>query len=224
VAVRVDPIASRWHPKPGGGLRRMALLSERDHRAWSDLGQRVAGTIDAQLSDGVVAHRTRADGRWWTLEPAGAALRRARALVAGALAPVALRTDVTAFYPSVTPGLLFGSLQRLSVDAHDAATAADLLEGWGTEGYPGLPVGPPASAVLANAVLAPVDDALPPSGWLRWVDDYLVFLASERAAGVAVERIDHALDALGLSRSDQKTALVEGARLRWPGGRGSALD
>jgi hypothetical protein len=224
VAVRIDPIASRWHPKPGGGLRRMALLSGRDHRAWADLGRRVAGTIDAQLSDRVVAHRTRADGPSWTLESVGAALRRARGLVAGARAPVTLRTDVTAFYPSVTPGLLFGSLRRLSVDTHDASIAADLMEGWGSEGYPGLPVGPPTSAILANAVLAPVDDLLPPSGWLRWVDDYLVTLASERVAWVALERIDHALEALGLSRSDQKTALVEGARLRWPGGRGSALD
>jgi hypothetical protein len=223
VAVRVDPIASRWRPRPGGGLRRMALLSERDHRAWSDLGRRIAGTVEAQLSDRVMAHRARAHGPAWSLEPIGEALRRARVAAAGAQVRVALRTDVTAFYPSVAPGLLFRSLRRLSVAPDDASTAADLLEAWGSEGYPGLPIGPPASAVLANAVLAPVDDILPQFGWLRWVDDYLVTVASERAAPVVLDRIDHALEELGLSRSSAKTTLVEGGRPRWPGGQGSTL-
>jgi hypothetical protein len=97
------------------------------------------------------------------------------------------------------------------------------VEGWGGEGYAGLPIGPPGSAVLANAVLAPVDRALADVPYLRWVDDYLIGAESERTAVEILERIDDQLERLDLQRSAAKTSVfVGGQELTWPG-RASAL-
>ena len=92
-----------------------------------------------------------------------------------------------------------------------------MLEGWGSSGYEGLPIGPPGSAVLAEAVLAEVDDALRPLPFLRWADDYLISVPSERAAGEALERLDAALARVGLRRSRPKTAVAAASGFRWLG-------
>jgi hypothetical protein len=132
--------------------------------------------------------------------------------------PVIVRTDVAAFYPSVRPAVLFDALRRLGVPAGVAGTAADLLEGWGSEGYAGLPIGPPASAVMANVVLASVDASLGARPFLRWVDDYLVSVPSARIAGEVLDRVHIALDRMGLRPAPSKTALLDaGPALRWLG-------
>lgn len=194
----------------------MARLSEPDTARWHALAGRVAGLVERSLSPRVVANRALGGGRGWSLEPVGPALRRARRLARAALGgSMLLRTDVAAFYPSVTPGVVFASLRRAGADRGDAGEAAGLLQGWRSDGYPGLPVGPPASAVLANAVLTPVDDALAPYWFLRWVDDYLIRVPSGRTTEV-VERLDVALDRVGLARSEPKTLVTEGGVV-WAG-------
>jgi reverse transcriptase-like protein len=210
VAHRVDPIVARWQPKPFGGPRRMALLSERDADAWHRLTGRIAEIIEPRLGPRILANRVPAPGPHWSLQPVGSELRRARRARARMHASVAVRTDVAAYYASVTPPALFRALRRLEVLAEDAGTAADMLDGWGSEGYPGLPIGPPGSAVLGNAVLAAVDADLEPDRYLRWVDDYLITVSSERHAMLAVERLDAALGRLGLLRSVAKTAVFDG--------------
>jgi hypothetical protein len=125
---------------------------------------------------------------------------------------------VTEFYPSVSPAVLFSALSRLGVRRDVAGTAADLLEGWGSEGTPGLPIGPAGSAVLANAVLASADAAIGSHPFLRWVDDYLVGVRSEAVAAEVLDRLQVTLDRLGLRLAPSKTVVLEaGAGLRWLG-------
>jgi hypothetical protein len=143
------------------------------------------------------------------------ARRAAAALARGSRAVV--RTDVRAFYPSVTPSVAFRALVALNVETPVASRAAEMLEGWGSEGYAGLPIGPPGSAVIANAILAPVDAALK-SPYLRWVDDYLVGVERERGVPAVLDRLDSALEDVGLERSVPKTAIMPGGIvLPWPG-------
>jgi hypothetical protein len=196
----------------------MAILSERDAGAWRALAARVAGTIEDRLDPRVLANRAGVPGVAGPVEPVWPALSRARRLGARLPGPFRLRTDVAAFYPSITPTTLFRCLRRFGVAPHEARSAADMLEGWGSEGYPGLPIGPPLSAIVANAVLAPVDERLPDVRWFRWVDDYLFAPPSERDASRILDRIDQALDEIGLRRSETKTILVAGPSSRWPGG------
>lgn len=190
----------------------MAILSDHDDAVWHRLAGRIAAAVEPRLGSEVLANRAQAVAGDWSLRPVLPALRRAGPAV-GALTrrgPLLVRTDVAAFYPSVTPSALFRALRGEAVGAGDAGAAADLLEGWGSEGYPGLPVGPPGSALLANAVLAGVDRSLP-FPFLRWVDDYLIAVPSELAAAEAIQRLDEALDRADLRRSEPKTLLLQGA-------------
>jgi hypothetical protein len=212
--IRPDPIDPYLLTTPSGSVRRMARLSEPDARRWAELGRRVATSVEPRLDPRVLANRAGSAGP----EPVGPSLRRAR-LAAGLLAvrtSVVIRTDVASFYPSVLPPTVARALAELGCDRDDVREAAAMLEGWGSEGYAGLPIGPPASAVLGNAVLTSADRALGALSWLRWVDDYLIAAPSEGAGGHALERLDQALDALGLRRHRGKT-VVGGVGPAWLG-------
>ena len=211
MAARVEPIRTYRIPKRGGGERLMADLGPVDASRWRRLGERIAATVGPTLPPNVLANRTPDDLRGRSLR---VELRRARtaASALGRAAPLVLRTDVAACYPSITPEVVARGLRHVDVDRADAGFAADLLEGWGSEGYAGLPIGPPASAVIANAILVLVDRALHDVTFLRWVDDYLVSVRSERDAGEVVDRLDTKLASIGLRRSIAKTELMEGGR------------
>ena len=129
-----------------------------------------------------------------------------------------VHADVASFYPSVTPAVLASAVTEAGGDPADARLGADLLEGWGSEGYLGLPIGPPGSAILANAVLRPVDRAMDGRPFLRWVDDYLIACSDERDAARALDGIDETLDRMALRRAVAKTRMEE-PRLsfRWLG-------
>jgi RNA-directed DNA polymerase len=216
--VRTDPVRSWLEPKPAGGYRRMAGLSGRDAAAWDAVAGRVAEVLEPRLDRRVLASRAVVHAGGWRPVDLGPSLRRARRRarqLTGAARFVVL-TDVAAFYPSVTPVALHGTLRRMA--PAEASLAAAMAESWASEGYAGLPIGPPGSAVLANAVLDPVDRALAGVPFLRWVDDYLIGAGSERAAFRILERIDEALAPLGLRRAEAKTAVLDGGEAqRWPG-------
>lgn len=194
----------------------MAILTPRDTRAWHRLAGRVAEAIEPGLGAQVLANRVRSPGPVWTLEPVGSALARARRFAARMPPGIIVRTDVAAFYPSVTPTVLYTTLGRIGAATEDARAAANMLDGWGSKGHPGLPIGPSGSAVLANAVLAEVDAALEGVAFLRWVDDYLIALRTESGVSRLLQRLDEALDNLGLLRSQPKTQVTDQSA-SWPG-------
>ena len=193
----------------------MARLSQRDARTWHRLAARIEEAIDPRLSPRVLANR----GVLRTgPSPVGPLLRRARSAARGLGASYAgvLRTDVRSFYASVTPSVAFRCLVDLDVEPQVASRTADMLDGWGSEGYAGLPIGPPGSAVIANAVLASVDAEL--DSFIRWVDDYVITLRNERDLPRILERLDETLARIGLERSEPKTEVEgRGSSLVWPG-------
>jgi hypothetical protein len=199
----------------------MARLSYPDSTRWQALAGRVTRVLEPRLSDQVRGNRATVDRRGWSLRSLRPSLGQARLRAArlASRASLLVRTDVASFYPSVTPGVLAASLRRVGTESADARLAADLVDGWGSDGYAGLPIGPPGSAVLANAVLRPVDGALRDLPFLRWVDDYLIGCRTEREARWALDLLDETLAGLGLRRSRAKTR-VEADRpgIRWPGG------
>jgi reverse transcriptase-like protein len=215
----LDPIEVEVRPRPGGPPRRMARLSERDARAWHDLGGRLATAMEPLLGPEVVSNRAVPAGTGWRLESVETSFRRLRTMLraarrAGPDGPLLLFTDVEDFFPSVTPDAVARSLSAAGAPARDAAEAARMLDVWASFGYRGLPIGPPASGVVANAVLRTVDDAVG-TRFLRWVDDYVALIATEREAAEVLERIDEALARLGLSRSARKTRI--GTAPNWLG-------
>ena len=187
----------------------MAILSDRDAARWHRLAGAVAAIVEPRLSSSVLANRAVGPGPSWRLAPFRPALAQARRLARALPGPVILRTDVAEFYPSVRPAVLFDALGRLGVPAEVAWAVADLVEGWGSEGSFGLPIGPPGSAVMANAVLASADGALARRPFLRWVDDYLVSTPGGRGAEDALDRLHDALGRLGLRLAQSKTGFLE---------------
>ena len=201
----------------------MARLADRDAPRWAALGGRVARAVEPRLDPRVLGNRAEVLGTRWRLAPVGPALGRARraARMLAASSPLILRTDVTAFYPSIEPSVAHDAVLAVA-GREDARPASGMLEGWESEGYAGLPIGPEASAVLANAVLRPADEDLAGLPFLRWVDDYLIGVRSEREAADALDRLDTVLATLGLCRSAAKTGLVEGGRgFGWLGTSGA---
>jgi hypothetical protein len=202
----------------------MAALSRRDHARWSDLAGRVARAVEPTLGARVLSNRAALGRQRWRPAPLRPALRWARTAAArlDRRWPVLVKTDVSSFYPSVDSSALFRALVESGVEAAVASTTADMVDGWGSEGHAGLPIGPPGSAIMANAVLSPVDAALKETPFLRWVDDYLFGVRSDRHAAQLVDRLDEALDRLGLRRSPSKTKTIAGCSgITWPGGGGS---
>jgi Reverse transcriptase (RNA-dependent DNA polymerase) len=205
---RPDPVRSFLGPKPRGGWRRFAILSHRDERTWDALAGRVARILEPRLHPGVAANRTVAASGGWRLESTGAALRRARTVAPGH--GLVVRTDIEEFYGSITPAILARALADVGVPPEASSLAGDMIEGWGQSGYRGLPIGPAGSAVLANAVLTGVDHALSTLRFVRWVDDYVISVPSERAAADVLDRLDVSFARLGLRRSVRKTEVLEG--------------
>ena len=105
------------------------------------------------------------DGRAW-LAPYRTARRRFhqeyRALAAALLVG---RADVRECFPSISGRAVERALLRLGCHPSHVVPVRRLLDRFIERGIPGLPVGPPASAVLAKAVLAEADRAL--GGHLR---------------------------------------------------------
>ncbi len=213
---RIDPVGISWRAKPGGGRRRMSRLSSRDARTWDEVAGRVARALEPRLDPRVLADRAMISAVGWNLRGIREALDLARDRGGGFLGLV-LHTDVEDFYGSVSPTVAV----RACLDAGAASTDADLvgemLEGWTAHGHQGLPIGPAGSAVVANAVLLPVDACLGARPWLRWVDDYRISVASEWDATCLLDRLDAALGAVRLRRSIPKTLLAPAADLPWPG-------
>jgi hypothetical protein len=197
----------------------MARLSERDANAWRALGGRVATVLEPRLGPEVVANRALISGGRWGLEALAASFRRLEGRLGASRRPAGagasfLSTDVEDFFPSVGPRTVARALLAAGVSAEDAKRAVTMLEGWAALGYRGLPIGPPASAVVANAVLRSVDQAVG-APFARWVDDYVVRLDTEHRATEVLERMDEALDRLGLKRSLPKTRV--GLQPGWAG-------
>ncbi|MGH2678298.1 MAG: RNA-directed DNA polymerase [Actinomycetota bacterium] len=201
------------------------MLTGRDAGRWRQVGQRVAGVLEPILGRRVLAGRSVRSGGEWRREALGPALRRAHVAAEQLMAGSSLivRADVRDFYPSIDPSTLYRCLRRVGLPAEDANTASGILEAWGSDGYPGLPVGPPASAVLSNAILVPIDEALSDGPWLRWCDDLLIGVRSVADADQVLDRLDLELAGLGLERSGPKTHVLEGTAVRWPGPAGSVL-
>jgi hypothetical protein len=195
-----------------GGVRLLTLLGPAAREEYLALVAPVAPAIESALSDRVVAHRVarceadppRLRLRALRIERRAFALRL-RDLSAGA-STIAI-ADVRRCYASISPSTVERVLGELGVgSAREVGAFLSRLE---RAGGRGLPVGPEASAVLANAVLARADEALRAAGvaHLRWVDDVVIAAAGPRDAGRAIAVLAEAVGGLGLRLNERKTRI-----------------
>ena len=191
--------------RPGGGHRFLVNLEGPDARAYDRAVAGLTPRIERSLGPGVYANRAVGRGTIATarLEPWRPAWRRWRRGHRAASVTPLLRMDVMGFYGSVGERTL-----RRALGA-DADGVLDVLHALWDEGVSGLPVGPEPSAILANAVLASVDTAIRDAGVvaMRWVDDWVVPVASRRAAGRTLVAVERGLRELGLELNLAKTSV-----------------
>jgi hypothetical protein len=210
VTVRRIGFASVRH---AGGVRVLTVLEPVVRDEYLALVAPAVPSIESALSDRVVAHRVdhcRADPpalrlRPWRLERRAFALRL-RDLAARA--PTLAIADVRRCYPSIAPSTVDRALADLGIaSAREVGAFLAKLERVGGRG---LPVGPEASAVLANAVLARADEALRSAGvdHLRWVDDVVLAADGRTEARRALALLAEAVGRLGLRLNEAKTRIV----------------
>lgn len=228
----------RWEcvPKPSGGWRGIVRLDPRDDLGYAAAVARVAPagerTRPAESRAGRVTGwdaRTGIVFESWTV-----ARRRWRRDIGRLLSTsdIVVMTDVRDCYRSITSGAVVEALREGGVRAGECAGVEAWLTAFAEAGVRGLPVGPAASAVLAEAVLARGDLALWASGvaHVRWVDDVVIFADGRRTATRGLDALRRAWARAGLEAHDGKTVIVDraeaAARLGSVGsrlGKGSTL-
>lgn len=116
--------------------------------------------------------------------------------------------DIVDFYPRIYQHRLENALTDMTGLGEEVAVLAKMLNFWSGKSSYGIPTGPVASALFAEAVLHEVDDFLVSRRvrFVRWVDDYRIFGASEseclRALFLLGERLQQTQ---GLSLNMAKT-------------------
>lgn len=200
---RFEPI-----PKPGGGVRWLTRLDPASEAAYREAVRPLAGRIERSLGPEVVANRTRPVPGGWRLaswRPARAAWGRAirAALDASGRGAALAVADVRDCYGSITAETVE------TVLGPEAARAADVLRRLREAGVRGLPVGPDPSAMLANGILAALDEALRISEvrHVRWVDDLVLWgEACEVRRALSALRVRAAT--IGLDLHEGKTRVL----------------
>lgn len=196
-----------------GGVRVLTVLEPAIRQEYLALVAPAARPIESWLLDCVVANRvatSRADPPELRLRPWRTERRAfaARMRDLAARGPAIAIADVRRCYASISPPTVARALGALQVPG--ARAIADFLARLELAGVRGLPVGPEASAVLANAVLSGADRALRSAGFehLRWVDDLVIALADASEARCALRILADALAGHGLRLNDAKTRIV----------------
>jgi hypothetical protein len=184
----------RW-TSPAGKRRVLARLDPQERRLYG--GAAAIAFPDPRIGPGVFGSPARAtsiaiDRRRWRAAVRGRA--------AGARAIVV--SDVEACYPSIGERAIKMAAARAG---GDPAPLLRVIGGYRDVGGEGLPIGPVASAFVADAVLALADEAARAAGCapVRWVDD--VVFAGDRDAVVRASRAwRRALVEVGMREHDGK--------------------
>ena len=113
-----------------------------------------------------------------------------------------LKLDVRRYFDSVLHSQLLKMLGRVFKDAHLLKLFAQIISGYETERARGLPIGSLASQFFANHYLSQLDrtckQVLRISGYLRYMDDFILWGHEREDLMKAREGVEKELDGIGL--------------------------
>ena len=120
-------------------------------------------------------------------------------------------TDISDFYPRVNHHRLQNALQRLSPNHDVPSRIIRLLERFSNRQSYGLPVGGPASRMLAELSLSGVDKQLRRRRivYCRYADDFAIFCSTVSDAYKALATLSEFLAHEGLSLQKSKTRILK---------------
>ncbi len=124
---------------------------------------------------------------------------------------VLVTADIESFYDRLALDTVRASLLRCSVERWVVDYLVDLLSFWSAGAGRGLPVGSNASRILAEAVLAGIDDELRAAGvdYSRFVDDFRFFAPDVSTAETWLRQLTRSLRVRGLEVNRAKTRLLD---------------
>jgi len=128
----------------------------------------------------------------------------------------ALVTDISDFYPRIYHHRLENELERLKLHSDIPSRMMKLLTQFSKTVSYGLPVGGPASRILAEIALHPVDLHLHREGiqFCRYTDDYHLFASSKEDAYRFLAFLSDKLFNEGLSLQKSKTKITTAKELQ----------
>lgn len=202
--------------KLGGGYRIVHQLEPLSAIVYTALAHEVAPGIEASRASATIAFAYRivlSAGSFFAPGNSYAAfIEQCRELAASH--SHVLATDVADFYNRIYIHRVENSIAAASPNLAKQAKAVEgFLMGLNVKASQGIPVGPAASVVLAEAVMTDVDQLLATRGLkhARYVDDMRVFANSRQELEVALEELAHHLfDAQRLQLSPSKTSICSG--------------
>ena len=215
------PLQRYLVPKPSGGFRVAHRLDPIDAILYSAAAYEVRSKIESsRVGVGrrvACSYRVDAtdDGRLFA-RSSGWNDYRGRSVDLAHQHAFALETDIADFYGSVSHEGLGDALCEAGVPEERVASLRRFLGAESQGAAEGLPVGPAASHLLAEACLSRVDRMLLARGYAfsRYVDDYRVFVDDRGAAvSVALALTEYLRDAYGLAIQDSKTTVGETTEL-----------
>lgn len=123
--------------------------------------------------------------------------------------PYVLTTDISDFYHRIRIDRISNAMRSTGVASARIERLTRVLELLGVDRF-GLPVGGPASRILAELALTPVDDRLAAAGiaHVRFVDDIRIFADTEQQAHLHLLELSRFLWDEGLSLQKGKTSVL----------------
>lgn len=130
--------------------------------------------------------------------------------------PVIVQTDIADFYPRIYHHRIENALQRLPGIGDHPKRIMDLLKQFSQNVSYGLPVGGPASRILAELALDNVDKLLLRRGvrFCRYADDYALFCADRSDAYRQLVFLSEKLANEGLVLQKKKTRILSSQEFR----------
>jgi hypothetical protein len=121
-----------------------------------------------------------------------------------------LQTDIADFYPRVNHHRLENALNRLGTQSNAPSRILKLLSIFSETASYGLPIGGPASRILAELALNDCDQHLRNRSiaFCRYADDYSIFCNSKAEAYSLIVMLSNKLANDGLSLQRQKTRIL----------------
>lgn len=171
--------------------RYCTLLEPRDATAYLTVAVCIAHAMEpwrVPLSDNrIFSYRFSPDARSFLFDPhytASAFRAETVARLTAERRTYLVRTDIESFYPQIVHDRLKSILAACNVEKYHVNALIRLLQGWQDADGRGIPIGPDASNILAEAALIEVDRDLLAANvsFIRYVDDYRLFAPDQATA------------------------------------------
>jgi excisionase family DNA binding protein len=217
-------------PKTPFFTRSAVLLTVEDRIAYQAVVGSFAARAEAQTYSGVYSARLATKpGKYFFRQKgtdAWLAFRKATLREFEAGAEWLVKTDLTAYFDTISHDLLINEIVALNVPGRTIGLLRSMLRQWALVPGIGIPQGPNASRLLGNLYLRPVDQAMAEGGYkyFRYLDDVYIVAKTRREATAAIRLFERECRLRGLLVSSSKTVPLQGKEAKEELTGGSELD